>query len=1701
MSKPQKRRPLGFVSLVAAITAFAVMASSTILWFAVFTATRAEAGTVSSLSSAGEGGSWHSVDPIELVRAKRVSAGTAISIDASPLDDSRSWFMQVTVEAAESDVEVRLFDSRAGRPSHPMAIAPAGQITTTSTLIALGDASDLQLKATADAVVSVTAFAWLQNPDLDSQRPSPGGSVAVTARAVIDTDTGLGGVLDGAGPMALSPRGLGEVPSDGVGAVWLQLGVYGVDAGLALGATSSTPVITAATAASALVLAPLDENGLLWLEPQGEVTRLTASIVGWLAAQDVHLDAATITGGIVPLDAAAVGTGESSIAPSLPAYVPRANTVALYSVEVTAVDAGEIAGASDNDALSFATPGLGHTTSLVTADVAESVALPRGAVDGTLTLLGYFPQPTDAALPLTVEIDTPAPSATVDLADAGGTFVIEGRLPKAEAGISQVDVMLGSRYIGAATVRVVNGELHWSIETSAPGGEHEVTVRATDQSGQQSSAAVTFTVVEPPRSEPVAAGNVVVMTDAQVASVVALTPDTVTMDAASPAAVGDILAAPSSPTTPEGMLRLVLGIERLGDTIVLRTRQATLTEAILQLDYASEVESLVDPSGAGYEPVATGGADEVALVSTQGASRADQTQLDAKFIIQGKFALELEGTVPDAGAKPQVASGVSFELEKFGFDDGREGPKLPTGNLDGCKPGTDDDCKEGQSQVDLTATLGAEVHFTYRLRITAKVEQRITVTWHWLVPLPELELYSYEITRVQERTIDVLAYFSVATTAATGIDKSKGLGPDGKPLSSAFLGRIVGVFPTPIPIPWTLSFWLRPELSLSFEITGKFSQRFTDSFTDTAGMKYERGRLSSIVGFDLRTEASEITSTIAGSVSLTAGLFFDAMFYEILGLYLGVEGTFTYAAELNSKGMYKAELSTVLAAIVGAKLEILQQKLLDGNLEFIIWEGTIWSTEVPERTHDPGLPPDPSDRGSSAVGNGNRPLVVVFDLSGSMAGQRLEKAKDAIRDVVFKQFDGAELGVWTYPDGGGCGAGGFAIPVQPVNGTGELMNKVDPLQAGGQTPTGEALLAVTAALEAEGHTGATLILVSDGESNCAASPCDVAQQIVARGFELQVDSVGFQISSSGKGELDCIAAATGGSSVNADDEDALQKVVGDLAKPSIEISVSLGAPTVLEDRAQSLEVTVVNTSGRDVSDVSISIAVTDGTVWPVIAPAPPAPLGNLLAGTQLTRTFSLYSSNPGETGTVGLRVVAYGSNVEAVFEELSYSIVDEIRDPIEPGEVLDPDGSSDTSLVLVGDGFASGAGGGDALDDDSADECQRTDAAFASEQLDLGDRVVLACDGASSADVIADTGSSGANQLNQLLDLESPGVVIVSLGASDIGLEALLAQCALSSCSLDDPAVLNAITVAQQLDLSSVYEQLWLAANAGGTGVPVIVTAYPELFGADRGLQCTATIGPDEIVVASTLIRLLNVSLELSVERAVAKGFEVYFSSAPATALEPNHSLCSDDPYVTVDDAGRFALTPDGHALIADALVAWSHDRERISPSAAANTAAAQQAEAAGDLGQLVSNAVTGLFSPRTTITIGEGESTSVVKAGQAVTFTGEGYEPGTAVTVALSSGPTVLGTAIADENGRYSLDTVIPHDLGLGEASVTALGVSSGGGGSFSMDHSLAVAAAPPLWVALLALASLLLGLAGLVLVGVAFVRWLRRPVVAVEG
>ncbi|HKJ56988.1 MAG TPA: VWA domain-containing protein [Nitriliruptoraceae bacterium] len=199
-------------------------------------------------------------------------------------------------------------------------------------------------------------------------------------------------------------------------------------------------------------------------------------------------------------------------------------------------------------------------------------------------------------------------------------------------------------------------------------------------------------------------------------------------------------------------------------------------------------------------------------------------------------------------------------------------------------------------------------------------------------------------------------------------------------------------------------------------------------------------------------------------------------------------------------------------------------------------------------------------------------LMIVVDSSGSMnadAGNgepRIDAAKAAVSALVADLPESVNVGLMVYghrvpgtddQQEAGCQDIETLVDVNPLD-RDALTSALGTFEASGFTPIGTSLQQAADGLEVVSGRQ-TIVLVSDGIDTCAPPPaCDVAASLVEEGRPLTVETVGFQVDETARAELECIAAATGGSYRNAPDAASLAEGIQALSSRSFRAYLPVG---------------------------------------------------------------------------------------------------------------------------------------------------------------------------------------------------------------------------------------------------------------------------------------------------------------------------------------------------------------------------------------------------------------------------------------------------------------------------------------------------------------------------------------------------------------
>ena len=570
------------------------------------------------------------------------------------------------------------------------------------------------------------------------------------------------------------------------------------------------------------------------------------------------------------------------------------------------------------------------------------------------------------------------------------------------------------------------------------------------------------------------------------------------------------------------------------------------------------------------------------------------------------------------------------------------------------------------------------------------------------------------------------------------------------------------------------------------------------------------------------------------------------------------------------------------------------------------------------------------------------PIELVVDTSDSMnesdgspGGRiKIDGAKVALLDFLQQVEPDTALGLRTYPgpqEGQieGCSMGGQRFPIAPRD-PADMAATIRTMRADGDTPTSAALAAAADDLRQTGTSQATIVLVSDGESNCGPDPCDTAREIAESGIDLQTITVGFRVSGAGAKELQCIADQTGGKYLSVHDNAGLAEAFDEISRPQIHLTVHY-PPEVTAQVGNDpsglvrIEAEATNTGQRLARDVVARIRFDVAAGAPAVI-RPVVFLGNLEPGESRQLAWTFRPGVPLEKGSysVPFSVLAGAENTLA---DTEFKAAIRVRDAYYSAQDAGPILSSRRNIVIAGDSYSAGEGGDVYLPgtDTDANACHRSRYTYLVRVFNLPDRNIVACSGAVANDIpFPQGGRTVPSQLEQLEDLrDSSGIdaVVLTLGGNDLGFATVAESCLIgrSDCShrvytnlplpqtssedSDEFVRLRLAGLAHALE--SAYREInWVvngptARDRGARPVPIIVLGYP-LPTPLTPRDCPAMqnlLSANEIDFLDELGLKLNGAAEGAVEWARQEGVPAFYVPNTEMAFQPDHTVCDRSSY------------------------------------------------------------------------------------------------------------------------------------------------------------------------------------------------------------
>jgi hypothetical protein len=751
----------------------------------------------------------------------------------------------------------------------------------------------------------------------------------------------------------------------------------------------------------------------------------------------------------------------------------------------------------------------------------------------------------------------------------------------------------------------------------------------------------------------------------------------------------------------------------------------------------------------------------------------------------------------------------------------------------------------------------------------------------------------------------------------------------------------------------------------------------------------------------------------------------------------------------------------------------------------------------------------PGADSSPAAQTGEPLTMLVVDTSGSMADDdgtgtvKINGAKAALTDFVRGIDPGAPVGLRTYPGGSeqdsssGCSTGTLQVEPPGPSDPSLLDAAIRGLVPDGDTPTGPALNAAAADIRKAGFSSATIVLVSDGESNCGPDPCDIAGQIVASGIDVTVDTVGFQVSSAGQQQLQCIATKTHGS---YSDVKNVQQLIDELRRLSKSLlAVKLGYPAKVkaatgEDATGQVHVTATMSidGSQPVQDVQVGFSFATAPAPAIIGPN--RRIGNLNPGETRAVTFTFRSPIETEPRDLDFAVSARGANSSAAVA-LGKIHLDQTFSLADTGPLL----RNRKRAVILGDSYSAGEGAGayQTGSETKSPGCHRSAGTYAVALYQPGNIDNFACSGAISADLLAQNKKNPNEPPQYTRLLNSPyNIAYMTIGGNDIGFAQIGKICAaLAACEelpwaprrrrtfrteiMERIAALPAVLTDRLGQLESVLNN---QQNVDHRGVaPLVLLAYPSPVPPSRGATtpaCGAFFDGGEVQFLNEVIAGLNGAVEAAAKKLREEGRPVYFAPNVVDAFQPDHTYCSGDTFVhrvdvvaSVAQALKSAPAPyvatflfGSDGALETQLLGFALDTE-------ANRTKAQEQVHPLPLGYraMTAQLVRWSTSPAARVPVTRNVPRSpVVDAGATqvlhvttasldaatldvqpagtIVLQGSGFAPGSTIDVAVRSAPALLARVPTDSHGRVRIRVALPTDLRVGDHTLEISGLKPSG-------------------------------------------------------
>lgn len=877
-----------------------------------------------------------------------ISTDSNATLDLPGAHGYSSALVRVSVFNANSDTTVYV--------DNTPALQVAAKHDASQTVLAHVADGKLHIYSSQAVQARVEVVAFLQSKTVaaaKNQKPAyvPGATVSLAKPvARMDTTKQLSCTsMSSSAHCKVGLLGLGNIPGEYVRAAYVTMKVNMKNAGNVKVAGQEIALPQGDSVVSTIVV-PSSTDGSISIESENAASA-ELYVRGWVAGAMPNMAHANVTGSFVPsVSKQWVSSTTEKDKTSTVTLGKQSNDsafeLALVSAQATGkrafVEYGKPVQGRSTGAVVDAEEGALPQLDFVDTDATNAKVSARGSkVSSKVLMLGSIlgsRVQNDKVETVTVKWTSPKEGARIDFSAGEGKgkkLTISGTV-EASSSVDYVNITVTSSdskivNLGNAAVSYdANGKAKWSMEITVPvSGNQTLNARAfvrDDSSSGIDSRTINTKVPDINKKDIIVAKNAkTVYPDTLSDDITAVNPDSLVFNKKPEYKAGDILAAAPGKNAPKGFLRKVVGVTQQGNTWVVVTEPAMLTDAIYQADISED------------RPFSAGGMTLEPIPDKNGEN-SNSSKDSFKSIIHNDAPSERSNRGWDIGKDSDVLkSSFGFRCKSHLTNDKSNiecegGLKRPKDYYKEAKKKEEEDknknTKESGAYISFEAMAYLKLHFTLKIELDwggAHVRKFET----YVIADADESLDVQALTEVEKRIEKAVLKPKTAITFSLGV-------------------------PVTITVELPVGFKTGLDAKISLSVGTKFHQEIR------VGVKFENDNWDLIHDFDIRSNdvkpACGSMVKISGTLALEAGLWMEPgiYLYDLNGISLRaellgkVEGNASNAEKDNHIAQAYITLKSVFNCglrITLFRLPLIAQNILDWNPDPWTHEDVLFSNK------------------------------------------------------------------------------------------------------------------------------------------------------------------------------------------------------------------------------------------------------------------------------------------------------------------------------------------------------------------------------------------------------------------------------------------------------------------------------------------------------------------------------------------------------------------------------------------------------------------------------------------------------------------------------------------------------------------------------------------------------------------------------------